>query len=143
MKALEDQGMTLQEARTILRKHVGRSAKSEAKEGFLGMLRPYEQLSEGNFRELMQALRAVAPSLQGASVDRELVADLWELVFLPWLWALAPCSKLRRNHLITDADQETLSAWLEEIGLTVSLMLGGEDVPNAPSARKMIAVKRS
>jgi hypothetical protein len=135
--------MTLQEARTILRKHVGRSAKSQPEEGFLGMLRPYQRLSEENFHELMQALRALAPSLHGSTVDRELVADLWELVFLPWLWALAPASKLRRNKLITEEDQERLSLWLEEIGLTVSLMLGGgEDVPNAPSARKMMAAKQ-
>jgi hypothetical protein len=134
--------MTLDQARKTLQKHAGRSEKSHASDGFLSMLRPYERLSEEHFRELMEALKALAPSLQRSTIDRELVADLWELVFLAWLWALAPGSKLRRQNLITVEDQEKLSSWLEEIGLTVSLMLGGEDVPNAQSARKLIAVKR-
>ena len=132
--------MTVDQARRIVRKHAGRS-EEEPENGFLGMLRPYRQLREAHFRELMQALRALAPSLQSSRVDRELVADLWELVFLAWLWALSPTSKLRKNHLITAEDEATLSAWLEEIGLTVSLMLGGEEVPNVPSARKMIALR--
>ncbi|HEY3595612.1 MAG TPA: hypothetical protein VGL13_17110 [Polyangiaceae bacterium] len=134
--------MKIEEARSIVRKHAGRSDEDGA-EGFLGMLRPYQKLREEHFRELMEALRALAPSLQRSSVDRELMADLWELVFLAWLWALAPTSKLRRNSLITAQDQEVLSSWLEEIGLTVSLMLGGEEVPNAPSARKMISARRA
>jgi hypothetical protein len=134
--------MTLEQARTILQKHAGRQEKSQATEGFLAMLRPYRGLSEEHFREVMDALRAMAPALQRSTIDRELVADLWELIFLAWLWALAPGCKLRRNNSITAEDQEVLSSWVEEIGLTVSLMLSGEDVPNAVSARKMIAAKR-
>ncbi len=134
--------MTLEEARTIVRKHAGRSEKDGNGDGFLGMLRPYRKLEEGHFHELMAALKALGPSLGGSRVDRDLVADLWELVFLAWLWALAPTSKLRRTAAISDKDQETLAGWLEEIGLTISLMLGGEEVPNAPSARKMISSRR-
>jgi hypothetical protein len=134
--------MTLEEARMSVRRHAGRSERDGNGDGFLGMLRPYRELNEEHFHDLMAALRALGPSLGGSRVDRDLVADLWELVFLAWLWALAPTSKPRRNGLISDKDQETLAGWLEEIGLTISLMLGGEEVPNAPSARKMIQSRR-
>jgi len=60
---------------------------------------------------------------------------------------LATRRQLRGVVLLVDArgieahDVSTYG-WLEEIGLTVSLMLGGgEEAPNAPSARKMIALR--
>jgi hypothetical protein len=134
--------MTVEEARLVVRKHAGRSEKDGNGDSFLGMLRPYRRLHEEYFQELMGALKSLGPSLGGSRVDRDLIADLWELVFLAWLWALAPTSKVRRNGQITDKDQEILAGWLEEIGLTISLMLGGEEVPNAPSARKMISSRR-
>jgi len=75
----------------------------------------------------MSALQALAPELRRGKVERELMADLWELLFLPWLWALTPESMLQRNHQITAEDQVKLAKWLEEIGLTVSLMLGATE----------------
>jgi hypothetical protein len=49
---------------------------------------------------------------------------------------------VRRQNHSTPEDQARLAEWIEEIGLTLSLMLGGEDVPNAPSARRILAAKR-
>ncbi|MBO2008570.1 hypothetical protein [Hymenobacter negativus] len=45
-------------------------------DGFLGMLRPYHGLQEHNFHEIMQVLRAVAPNLQEAVIDQELISAL-------------------------------------------------------------------
>jgi len=134
--------MTSEEARAILQKHAGRSDAYGPDQTFLGMLRPYRGLREAHYREVMHALAAVGPALQNPEVERELMADLWEIVFLPWLWALSPAGMVQRQNLMTADDQATLASWIEEIGLTVSLMLGGEDVPNAPSARRMLAAKR-
>jgi hypothetical protein len=133
--------MTSEEARALIQKHTGRSSAYAPEQTFLGMLRPYRGLQEAHYLELMQALAALAPSLQGAQVDRELMADLWEIVFLPWLWALSPEGMVQRQKLMTAEDQARLAGWIEEIGLTVSLLLGGEDVPNVPSARRMLAAK--
>src|SRR3954463_3134549 len=118
--------MTPEDARAVLRKHTA-PPSDEGEPGFLGMLRPYKGLKEEHFREIMEALQAVAPELRKRSVDRELMADLWELVFLPWLWALAPGGMLQRTHRVSDEDQRVLAKWLEEIGLTVSLVLGATD----------------
>jgi hypothetical protein len=134
--------MTPEEARSLIQKHAGRSPSCAAEDTFLGMLRPYRGLSEPHFREVMQALAALGPVLQEPHVERELMADLWEIAFLAWLWALSPHGMVRRQNLITPEDQARLAEWVEEIGLTLSLMLGGEDVPNAPSARRMLAAKR-
>jgi hypothetical protein len=94
--------------------------------GFLAMLRPYKGLIEGNFHEVMQALRVVAPDLQnGTSIDRNLVTALWGTCHYARAWALEPEGMLQRNHLIKAADQERLADWLNIISDTVSNLLEG------------------
>jgi hypothetical protein len=119
--------MTPQSARAILKRHTAPPTDGDAETGFLGRLRPYRGLREEDFREIMSALATLAPDLRRSKVDRELVADLWELIFLPWLWALAPGGMLQQSKQVSEEDQRTLAKWLEEIGLTVSLMLGATE----------------
>jgi hypothetical protein len=119
--------MTPDEARAVLRRHTAPPTEGDATPGFLAMLRPYRGLHEPHFHEIMAALQALAPDLRKAAVDRELMADLWELILLPWLWALAPGGMLQRSQAVSPEDQLILAKWLEEIGVTVSLMLGATE----------------
>jgi hypothetical protein len=119
--------MTSEEARAVLRKHTAPPQDDGGQPGFLAALRPYRGLDERHFAEIMSAIETLGPELRRSAVDRELMADLWELMFLPWLWALAPDGMLQRGHKVSSEDQVTLAKWLEEIGLRVSLMLGSAD----------------
>ena len=96
--------------------------------GFLAMLRPYKGLLENNFREIMEALRVLAPTLQhGPAIDRNLITALWDICHFARAWALEPEGMLQRNHLITATDQERLADWLNIISDTVSNLLEGAD----------------
>jgi hypothetical protein len=119
--------MTPETARAILQRHTAPPTEGAGEPGLLGRLRPYRGLRDEDFREIMDALSALAPDLRRGKVERELVADLWDLIFLPWLWALAPGGMLQRSHQISAEEQAKLAKWLEEIGLTVSLMLGATE----------------
>src|SRR3954452_18791548 len=109
--------MTFDEAKTLLLLHSCGSEDIDHptwRGGCLGSLRPYGgSLNEGNFHAVMAALVGVAPHLRGeARVDREVVSALWSLCALARLWALEPGGMLRRNGLISDADQARLAEWL-------------------------------
>jgi hypothetical protein len=58
------------------------------------------------------------------------------LSYFPRLWALAPGGMLRRNHLISDEDMNTLARFLDHFDVTVARLLDGataEAFANWPS----------
>jgi hypothetical protein len=122
--------MTPDEAKRLLRIHSGRDADSDPAKwetGFLGQLRPYRgSLNEDNFHEVMTAIRVLAPDIAGsASVGRELMADLWSLIWFPRMWAFPPHGMLRRNDLIDGRTLSVLDDWLNRISEAVSYSLEG------------------
>lgn len=129
--------MTENEALRLLQQHAGRDDSDPVKwqSGFVGQLRPYAgRLDEANFLEVMEAIAAVAPLLGSeASVSRELIAALWNIVWLPRMWALSPDGMLRRNGLIGGREMSQLDDWLNRISEAVGYALEGavEDVSDA------------
>ena len=118
--------MTTAEAHDLLLAYAGASPDPNHPAfagGFLGMLRPYKELREQNFHEVMQALRTVAPQLQAASIDRELISALWGICHFGRAWALENGSMLQCNDLITPADADRLDEWLSIISYAVASLL--------------------
>lgn len=99
--------------------------------GFLGSLRPYHGLKEKNFHELMEAIGVLAPQLQAAKVDREIVSALWAICYLARLWGIEPGGMLQRNRLIAADDVDRLGKWLGVLGYTVAILLEGGDMEEA------------
>jgi hypothetical protein len=118
--------MTTAEAHDLLLAHAGASPDPDhptLASGFLGMLRPYHHLREHNFHEVMQALRTIAPQLQEAAIDRELISALWGICHFGRAWALETGSMLQRNNLITASDADRLDEWLSIISYAVACLL--------------------
>src|SRR4051812_8939746 len=110
--------MTPEEARDSLLHHAFAHPLSaehpKSATGFLGSLRPYSgRLEPANFHEVMESLEVLAPTLESACVEREIVSALWSITYSARVWALAPDGMLQSNHLISDADVATLSGWVE------------------------------
>ena len=123
--------MTIPEAQDLLLAHAGAHPDPDhplLANGFLGMLRPYHGLVERNFHEVMHALQVVAPSLQtDPTLNRNLMAALWGLCHFSRAWALEPEGMVRSNNLITEADVERLSNWLNIISYAITNLLEGAD----------------
>ena len=100
--------------------------------GFLGSLRPYQGLNEGNFHAVMEAITALAPYFQQKMlVDKEIISALWAICSLGRAWGVEPEGMLRRNRLITDQGAKRLAQWVECISWAVSTLLGGSDLDTA------------
>jgi len=121
--------MTSDEARRLLAIHSGRDADSDrakCETGFVLQLRPFRSLNEQNLREVMEAVRVLAPEIgSSSSVDRELMADLWTIIWFPRAWAFPPGGMLRRNGLIDGRELSLLDDWLHRISEAVSHALEG------------------
>jgi hypothetical protein len=98
---------------------------------FLDMLRPYRGVRVEVLDDVMAALRASASKVSVEILSRDLVSTLWAISHLGRSWALEPGGMLRRNQLISEADQDTLSAFLERFDDTVMLLLGSGPVEEA------------
>jgi hypothetical protein len=104
-------------------------------QGFLGSLRPYTGLRDENFREVMEAIRVLAPEFRTQdAVDKELISALWDICFQTWSIALQSEGALRRNELITQEEIEKLEGWLFDIFFSVSILLQGGDLSAAFSS---------
>jgi hypothetical protein len=91
----------------------------------LGSLRPFSGLREANFHEVMQALRVLAPSMQGENVDRDVVSCLWGMCHLARAWGVHPNGMLRSNGLISASDADRLESWVWTISYAVMCILDG------------------
>jgi hypothetical protein len=97
---------------------------SQPEEGsFLNMLRPYRTLRRDVLADVLDALRACALEVTADTLPRDLVSALWAISHLGRSWGLDPGGMLRRNHLISAADQETLGAFLERFDYAVLTLL--------------------
>lgn len=95
---------------------------------FMAMLRPFRGLDELILEDLDEALRASADRLAGAPLPRDLVSALWTISHLGRALAVDPCSTLRRNQLITPAEQARLAAFLASFDEAVLELLEGTPV---------------
>lgn len=108
--------------------------------GFLAMLRPYKGLRLEVFEHLMACVRSVAEHLSTAEeLDRRVVDALWGICHYTRAWALRPGGMLRRNGLISMAEQATLEAWIEEISNAVTLLLQGGTLEEVERDRSELA----
>ncbi len=122
--------MTPAQAKDLLLHHAFTHPESanhpKSESGFLGSLRPYRgHLVEDNFREVMEALRALAPTLSGEAVDREVVGALRAICHLGRAWGGWPDGLLRRNGLISAADVTTLEEWVDSLSYSTFCLLDG------------------
>jgi hypothetical protein len=109
--------MTPEEAKRLLQAHSGRDMEADPdkwENGFPVPLRSApDDTNEGNFLEVMECIRALAPEIASSpTVDRELMAALWGLIFLPRVWAFNPNQLeglIRNRHGKLDGNQ--LSDW--------------------------------
>lgn len=122
--------MTRDEAKELLLLHSFTHPSSpdhpRAATGFLGSLRPYKgRLDPANLHEVMAALVTLAPELERATLDREIVSALWSITHMARAWGLEPEGMLRRNGLISDKDVEMLSDWVDAISYATLSLLDG------------------
>ena len=121
--------MTEDEAKKAILLHAFNYTSADSphmKDGFLGMLRPYQELREQSFHEVMAALEVLGPSLsRGEAIDRELIHSLWAICLLARAWGIEPGGMLRRNGLIAPDDVQRLEEWVDIISQAVFFLTGG------------------
>jgi hypothetical protein len=123
--------MTFEEARERLRFHCGSHPDVDDprwEQGFLQKLSPYRGLDEAAFRDLTECIDAVADHLRHSdTLDRNVINSLWGICHFARAWALEEDGPLRRNNLITPADQEKLDTWITSISYRIAMWLDGND----------------
>jgi hypothetical protein len=126
--------MTLEEAKRLLQAHSGRDADTDPAKWENGYLVPLryapDDTNEGNFLEVMECIRVLAPEIDASpTVDRELMAALWGLIFLPRVWAFNPNQLeawVREGHSKFEGDQlSRLADQLDRIAEAVDYALNG------------------
>ena len=117
--------MEVGEAKRILAIHSFSDPENPLSEtGFLGSLRPFTGLREENFRQVKEAIAALAPHLsQSSTVDRDVISALWSIVYLGTLWGVNPDGMLLSNGLLSSSDAQTLRRWINEIAYDVFALL--------------------
>jgi hypothetical protein len=98
---------------------------------FLDMLRPYTGLRQDVLDDVLDALRACASKLGADNLQREFVCALWSISQLGRAWGLDPGGMLRRNNLISEADQGRLRDFLERFDYAVLTLLDGASFQEA------------
>lgn len=87
--------MTPEEAKRLLQIHSGRDGETNPEKWENGFLVPLryspDAMSEEAFLEVMECIRTLAHEIASSrTVDRELMAALWGLIYLPRAWAFHP-----------------------------------------------------
>ena len=129
MCVLQTETMTVHEAIELLLLHsfMGDDVENpKMTTGFLGSLRPYKELDERNFEEIMQALRVLAPRFQDEKIDQKILSALWCICHLGRAWGVHPDGMLRRNNLIAEADSQRLDEWIDAVSYAVMMLLEGD-----------------
>lgn len=113
--------MTPDEARDRLAFHA--SAEPSA---FLGSLRARTLPPEACFLEIMASIEAVSSLLSSATVERQLISDLWDIAWLPRLWFFNPLA-IENGALekVKGIELSVIADWLDRLGEAVSYGLGG------------------
>ena len=93
----------------------------------LGWLRPYRGLDSRHLVEILQALLAAAPALNGPVADRELVYALWDLCRTARNWTRGPPDpNFHGRHFIPPDDKRRLDGWIDEIEAVTLHLLAGQ-----------------
>jgi hypothetical protein len=126
--------MTPEEAKRLLRIHAGLDADTDParwERGFVCIHRSApDDAGEENFLEIMECIRVLTPEIAASpTVDRELMAALWGLIFLPRMWAFNPRhleDLFRNRHHRLDGDRlSRLADQLDRISEAVDYALNG------------------
>jgi hypothetical protein len=126
--------VTPDEAKRLLQAHSGRDMETDPakwENGFLVPLRATpDAVSEANFLEVMECIKVLADEIASSSVvDRELMAALWGLMFLPRRWAFHPASlerAIRDGRPKLDGERlSRLADQLDRIAEAVDYALNG------------------
>lgn len=126
--------MTPEEAKHLLQAHAGRVAETDSttwQRGFVVIHRSiHDDDDEKNFLEIMECIRVLAPAIASSpTVDRELMAALWSLIYLPRMWAFNPQqldALTRDRRLKLDGDKlSRLADQLDRIAEAVDYALNG------------------
>ncbi len=114
--------MTPEQARKLLRSH---ARADESDDGILHWLRPYRGVNDGHLVEIIEAIHALGPVIcSGAVVDREIVANLWNLCFTVRCWTVGPHEPMFHGRdFISTADKARLDDWLFTLERWINLVL--------------------
>lgn len=127
--------MTPQEAKEILLFQSGAHDEIDDprwESGFLRNLRPFTGLREENFHQIMEAIRALAPTLSNSKTcDTGVVSALWSICHLGRAWGLDSEGMLQRNGILNHEDTKRLQHWINNISYTCHCLFDGCDVDTA------------
>jgi len=124
-----DKRMDYDEAvRLILSHGIGGDGITTQWTGFIGSLRPFSGLREGNFLELMDAIAALSMTWQSVqSIDRHLARGLFGLTTTARCWGLDPGGMLQSNKLLTPDETELLRLWVICLEIAIDRALANRD----------------
>ena len=123
---------------TLVAHHSGRDAESDPdkwEHGFLVPLRYHpDDIDEGNFLEVMECIQVLAEEIASSpTVDRELMAALWGLMYYPRWWAFNPMQLegyiRAKSHTLDGKALSQLADQLDRIGEAVLYALEGSQSP--------------
>jgi len=126
--------MTPEEAKRLLQAHSGRDADTDPAKWESGFVYTHRSAPDDNheatFLEIMECIRVLAPEIAASpTVDRELMAALWGLIYLPRVWAFNPRQlegRERGGHPCQSGDQlSRLADQLDRIAEAVDYALNG------------------
>ena len=105
----------------------------EMSKGFLGSLRPYRgKLNHDSFMEVMACIKALGPQISlETHVRRSIISNLWGICHLARDWATHPDGMLRRNNLISEADIEIMTQWINCISYATMMFLDAQEPATA------------
>lgn len=112
------------EAKAVLLRHLECRDEDDT---ILGWLRPYRGVEDRHLAEILGALLAAAPALNGpAEVDRELIHAIWELCRTIRAWTRGPHEPMfHGRHFIPPAEKDRLDRWTDEVeSIALSLLYG-------------------
>jgi hypothetical protein len=113
------------QAEATLMQHAGIVDGPRMADGLVGMLRPYRGLDERNLHEVVGCIHALKGILRGDLLPRDLPRALLTIATRVRTMAIMPAGMLRRNSLITEADCQRLTFWLDVIEGAAIRYMGG------------------
>jgi hypothetical protein len=117
--------MDFEAAKTELLRHSG-CAENSYDDGFVGCLRPFIGLREGNFHQVIEAVLSVGTEFASSiTVERSIAESVLGITVYGRRWGVDEDGMLVRNHLITPDDRQRLRNWVEIIETIMMGLLAG------------------
>ncbi|MDE6639539.1 MAG: hypothetical protein K2K63_03330 [Acetatifactor sp.] len=115
--------MTSEEARISLSFHSGRNSNIKDPRwinGFLGSLRKFNgDIIEENFIDVMNCLKVLAPEFASDSVDKNLLADVYGILYYTTIW-------IQEGGRLSDIDckiRNKIKYWMQMYSYAIVLLL--------------------